>query len=66
MTQIPAIPNLSPVILDSIKDSVIITTRDGIIYFINKATTILFGYSDQELIGRNIDILIPLKKQYQY
>ncbi len=66
MTQIPDIPNLSPVILDSIKDSVIVTTLDGNVYFINKATTNLFGYSGQELIGRNINILIPPNKQYHY
>ncbi len=66
MTQIPNIPNLFPVILDSIKDSVIVTTKNGSIYYANKATTTLFNYSGEEIIGRNIDILIPEHKIYQY
>lgn len=59
-------PKLSPVILDSIKDSVIVTTKDNRVYYVNRATSILFGYSHEELIDRDIDILIPQHKRYQY
>lgn len=40
-------------------DSIITTLLDGVIINWNPAATALFGYSDQEAIGRHINLLIP-------
>ncbi len=46
-------------IIDTLIDSVIIINESGIIQLINPAVETLFGYHRQELIGRNISILMP-------
>ena len=44
-------------IVHSMKDSLIVTTLEGVIQTVNTATTILLGYSKDELIGNNIDMM---------
>ena len=46
-------------ILDSAIDPIITIDRDGSILSINKATTTLFGYPSEELIGSNVKMLMP-------
>lgn len=46
-------------IVDTITDCVIIIDENGIIQLLNPAVEALFGYSRQELIGRNIKQLMP-------
>ncbi len=44
---------------DALFDAVILINDRGIIETINPATIKMFGYSDQELIGHNIKMLMP-------
>ncbi|MBB71770.1 MAG: hypothetical protein CMF50_05175 [Legionellales bacterium] len=46
-------------ILNAIPDAVITIDQQGLIQTVNPATTILFGYTDSELVGKNINILMP-------
>ena len=48
-------------ILDSAYDAVIIVNREGLILFANQHMLKWFGYAPEELIGRNMDMLIPAK-----
>ena len=49
-------------VLSSMNDAIIVTTGDGRIKRINKATTHLLGYNDDELIGTSIDYVVNTKK----
>jgi len=49
--------------LESIKDAVIVRTLSGKIFYVNKAAEILFGFSPDELIGRDVKIIIPASKE---
>ena len=49
-------------ILSSMNDSIIVTTREGNIKRINKATTHLLGYTQDELVDTSIDYVINTKK----
>ncbi len=53
-------------LLESAPDSMIITESDGKIIRINRQTEILFGYSRDEIIGREIEILIPEKDHQRH
>ncbi|HET7817857.1 MAG TPA: PAS domain S-box protein, partial [Bacteroidia bacterium] len=46
-------------ITESIKEAVIVRDLSGKIFFINKAAEKLFGYRQEELLGNDIDMLIP-------
>ena len=46
-------------ILENIIDSVIVIDAKGIIQTVNDATTKLFGYEVEELVGQNIKMLMP-------
>lgn len=54
----PTIPHLRS-LMDAIPDPVIITDGDGQIKFVNPAVESFFGYSRDQLIGQNVDILVP-------
>jgi len=47
------------VIVDSAIDGIVVATVDGEIKSINSAGEKIFGYSAEELIGNNVNILIP-------
>ena len=49
-------------ILSGMNEAIIITSFDGTIKRINKATTILLGYEEQDLKGSSIDALVNRKK----
>ena len=51
-------------LLESAPDSMIITGNDGKILMVNSQTEILFGYARNEIIGKEVEILIP-KKYHQ-
>jgi len=48
-------------ILEGALDSIITISEDGNIDFFNKAAEILFGYQKEEVIGKNLKMLIPFE-----
>ncbi|HVT50159.1 MAG TPA: PAS domain S-box protein, partial [Dongiaceae bacterium] len=46
-------------VIDTVVDGLIITDRDGTIRIFNPAAEGLFGYAAQDVIGRNISLLMP-------
>ena len=46
-------------ILEDLADALICTDRSGTITRWNRASTALFGYSAQETLGQNLDLIIP-------
>lgn len=46
-------------VLDAAADAIITIDRRGIIAAANRATEQMFGYAEDELIGRNVSILMP-------
>ncbi len=49
-------------ILSGMNEAIVITAMDGSIKRINKATTLLLGYEEDELIGTSVDFLVNRKK----
>jgi two-component system, LuxR family, sensor kinase FixL len=54
-----AAPGILSAVLDSAVDAIIVIDESGHIEVVNPATLRLFGYSEDELIGRNVNILMP-------
>lgn len=50
-------------IVESSEDSIISTSLDGVIKSWNKSSAKMFGYTSDEMIGKNISLLIPLHKK---
>jgi PAS domain S-box-containing protein len=48
-------------IFKSIEEGLIITDESGVIVFVNFRTQELFGYTNNELVGQKIELLIPKK-----
>ena len=46
-------------ILDDVADSLIYADRSGAIVRWNRASTMLFGYSAEEALGRSLDLIVP-------
>jgi PAS domain S-box-containing protein len=46
-------------ILDQVSDAVIYADRTGAIVRWNRASTALFGYSSEEVLGQRLDLIIP-------
>jgi len=46
-------------ILDQVADAVIYANRSGEIIRWNRASAVLFGYSAEEALGQNLDLIIP-------
>ncbi len=46
-------------IIESSKDAILIANKKGEIVSWNHACSVLFGFSSEEVIGRNLDIIIP-------
>lgn len=46
-------------VLDTVHDGIISIDSNGIIQTVNPSTSILFGYEPEEMIGRNVRILMP-------
>lgn len=52
-------PQLAELILEQTADATIYADRSGNIARWNAAATALFGYSPDETLGRNLDLIIP-------
>jgi PAS domain S-box-containing protein len=50
---------LSADLLEALPDAVVAVDRDGVIVQLNSQTQELFGYNRDELIGQNVEILVP-------
>jgi len=50
-------------IIDGCSDAVMFSDREGIIRFWNRGAETLFGYSQDEALGRSLDVIIPEKLQ---
>ena len=46
-------------VIDATADAIIVITPDGLIESANPATETLFGYVPAELLGHNINMLMP-------
>jgi PAS domain S-box-containing protein len=51
--------NLDARILDAVADALICADRSGAIMRWNRAAELLFGYSADEALGQNLDLIIP-------
>ncbi len=47
------------VVLNTVQDAVISFNKQGVIEFANPATCEVFGFAQQDLIGKNITLLVP-------
>jgi PAS domain S-box-containing protein len=45
--------------VESSPAAMIVTNSDGVIQYSNAETELMFGYRAEELIGKNVDILVP-------
>ncbi len=53
-------------LFQAIKDAVVMTDKDGKIIFWNKGATKIFGYEEKEIIGKNIEMLIPQRYKLKH
>jgi len=49
-------------VLSSMNEAIIVTSSNGVITRINEATSRLLEYSDDELVGQKIDVIVDRKK----
>lgn len=53
--------NMYRTLLEAAPDAVILASDQGVIELVNKETSKLFGYSEDELLGQSVEMLIPLR-----
>jgi PAS domain S-box-containing protein len=51
-------------IIESMNDTLVVVSVDGKIKDVNKATCDLLGYSEDELIGRDIYLIVPQEEEF--
>jgi diguanylate cyclase (GGDEF)-like protein/PAS domain S-box-containing protein len=49
-------------VLSSMSEAIIVTSADGVITRVNGATTRMLGYSDDDLIGHHVDLIVDRNK----
>ena len=59
-------PEMVPAVLDSAPDAIIVVDKAGTIVFANRQVSALFGYARDELVGSNIDALLPESLRAQH
>jgi len=50
-------------IVEAVGDAVIFADRDGIIRLWNRAAEGIFGYTEEEVIGQSLDLIIPERQR---
>ena len=53
-------------LLNTMFEALISTNEKGIIQFVNPATTKIFGYNSEELLGESVQMLMPTKYSVKY
>jgi PAS domain S-box-containing protein len=61
----PKIPAQCASVIDSAVDAIVTKSLTGEITSWNRAAEALFGYSQQEVIGKSVTILIPASRQHE-
>lgn len=51
--------SLLATILETAVDAIVVIDQRGVIQLINEATTRMFGYQSSELVGQNVQVLMP-------
>lgn len=54
------------IILDNVADAIITIDESGIVQSFNKSAEVIFGYEAEEVIGRNIKMLMPAPYQSEH
>jgi PAS domain-containing protein len=49
------------VVVESAPDAVLVTDERGTIVFVNGRAETMFGYGREELLGKNLEVLVPAK-----
>jgi PAS domain S-box-containing protein len=57
---------LSPSFLDAVPDAIAAVDQTGRIVQVNSQTEHLFGYRHEELIGQNVELLVPERYRHQH
>lgn len=58
--------NLHEVLFEAIHEGLILVDKDGVIVELNKTGAEMFGYSDKELIGQRIEVLVPMRARSEH
>jgi PAS domain S-box-containing protein len=58
--------NLYEVLFESIQEGLVLVNDRGVIILSNPTCTKLFGYTEDELIGENIEILVPAQQRTKH
>ena len=53
-------------LVHDLADAVVIADSDGTIVFWNAAATTLFGWSDDDAVGRSLDLIIPERLRHRH
>ncbi len=53
-------------IVEGTPDAVVFSDQDGIIRFWNKGAQAIFGYTAEEAVGENLDIIVPEKMRERH
>ena len=53
-------------VIEAAPGAMILTNEDGTILLLNSKTENLFGYSHNELLGQNVDVLVPLSHRHNH
>jgi PAS domain S-box-containing protein len=46
-------------LINNASDAILVSNREGIIYFWNRGAELLFGHTSAEAVGQSLDLIIP-------